>query len=100
MSLTLTGFSLRFIPAGYTLETLSEKVADLFNLEPSRLFIPTKSPMVVKARSLMCYYAVRELGLTATSLARRIGLKQPAISISVSRGEKIAKEMDIRLLEE
>jgi len=41
-----------------------------------------------------------ELGLTATSLARRIGLKQPAISISVSRGEKIAKEMGICLLEE
>ena len=56
--------------------------------------------MIVKARSLMCYYAVRELGLTATSLARRIGLKQPAISISVSRGEKIAKEMGICLLEE
>ena len=85
---------------GYTLETLSDKIACHFNLEPSQLFTPTKSPMIVKARSLMCYYAVRELGLTATSLARRIGLKQPAISISVSRGEKIAKEMGIGLFEE
>ena len=48
----------------------------------------------------MCYFAVRELGLTATSLTKKIGLKQPAISISVSRGEKLAKDMGINLLEE
>jgi REP element-mobilizing transposase RayT len=82
---------------GYTLKTLSEKVAHLFHLEPSQLFSPTKSPKIVKARSLMCYFAVRELGLTATGLAKKIGLKQPAISISVGRGEKIAKEMSITL---
>lgn len=82
---------------GYTLKTLSEKVAHLFHLEPSQLFSPTKSPKIVKARSLMCYFAVRELGLTATGLAKKIGLKQPAISISVVRGEKIAKEMSITL---
>ena len=45
----------------------------------------------------MCYYAVRELGLTATSLAKKIGLKQPAISISVSRGEKIAKDFKLNI---
>ena len=85
---------------GYTLETLSEKAARLFDLEASQLFTPTKSPQIVKARSLMCYFAVRELGLTATGLAKKIGLKQPAISISVSRGEKIANEMGVTLLEE
>ncbi len=85
---------------GHTLKSLSEKIAALFNLESNQLFTTTKSPKIVRARSLMCYYAVRELGLTATSLAKQIGLKQPAISISVSRGEKIAKDMNIQLFEE
>jgi plasmid maintenance system antidote protein VapI len=35
---------------------------------------------------------VRELGVTATDLAKQIGMTQPAISISVKRGETIAKE--------
>jgi REP-associated tyrosine transposase len=83
---------------GYNLKTVSRKVADLFDLDPSQLFTPTKSPKIVKARSLMCYFAVRELGLTATGLAKEIGLKQPAISISVRRGEIIAKEMGVNLL--
>ena len=46
----------------FTLKTLSEKVAHLFHLEPRQLLSPTKSPKIVKARSLMCYFAVRELG--------------------------------------
>ncbi len=43
-------------------------------------------------RSVVCFLAVRELGITATELARRIGLTQPAISISVKRGAGIVKK--------
>ena len=43
-------------------------------------------------RSLLCYWAVRELGLTATGLAKRLGMTQPAVSYAVCRGEQIAKE--------
>lgn len=92
--------SYRLQEKGYTLEMLSEKIGDYFELDPGQLFVPSKNPLIVKARSLMCYYAVRELGLTATSIAKKIGLKQPAISISVSRGEKIAKEIEINIFRE
>jgi hypothetical protein len=34
---------------------------------------------------------MRELGLTATGLAKRFGMTQPAVSYAVSRGEQIAK---------
>jgi len=40
---------------------------------------------------------VRELGVSATVLAERIGMTQPAVSISVKRGEKIAEEMGLQL---
>jgi len=43
----------------------------------------------VKARSLFCCRAVRELGLT-----------QPAVSISVKRGQAIADENGFQLLDE
>jgi len=58
-----------------------------------------KHPQTVKARSLLCYWAVRELGISATELARRIGISQPAISQSVKRGEVIAKENGIKLMD-
>jgi len=59
-----------------------------------------KYPKNVKARSLFCYWAVRELGISATSLARKLGLTQPAVSISVKRGQAIADENGLQLLDE
>ena len=38
------------------------------------------------------FWAVRELGVTATELARQMGLTQPAISMSVNRGEGWSKK--------
>ena len=57
-----------------------------------------KHPETVRARSLLCFWAVRELGITMTELAVRLGLTQPAVSISVKRGEKLVKENAYRLL--
>jgi len=42
---------------------------------------------------------VRELGVSATALAKKLGLSQPAVSISVKRGKKIAKEKGVELLQ-
>ena len=50
------------------------------------------------ARSLLCYWAVRELGLAATELAKRLKMTQPAVSYAVSRGEQIAKERNYNLV--
>ena len=56
--------------------------------------------ITVKARSLMCYWAVRKLGFSATELSKKLGVSQPSVSISVKRGEKIAKAMQLELIEE
>ena len=50
------------------------------------------------AINLLCYWAVRELGLTATELAKRLGMSQPAVSYAFSRGEQIAKERSHNLV--
>jgi predicted DNA-binding protein YlxM (UPF0122 family) len=55
-------------------------------------------PQVVKARSLLCYWAARELGFSLTELAKRFDLSVPAIVQSVKRGEQIAREGQLRLM--
>ena len=52
---------------------------------------------MVQARSILCFLAVRELGVTATELARQMGLTQPAISMSVNRGEGLVKEKKLSI---
>jgi len=80
---------------GYDVERLARYVGSLFEMEPEDVLSPGKYRQAVKARSVFCYWAVRELGDSATALARRLGLTQPAVSISVKRGEKIAKDMKL-----
>jgi hypothetical protein len=52
----------------------------------------------VEAGSLLCYWAVRELGHSATDIAKRLSMTQPAVGYAVNRGEQIAKERKINLV--
>ena len=46
----------------------------------------------VIARSLLCFWAVRELGLSLTELARHLEMSLPGVDYAVRRGERIARE--------
>ena len=52
---------------------------------------PGKQPNRSKARSLLCYWAVRELGMSCTVIAERLGMTQLGVSRAVQRGERLAK---------
>jgi hypothetical protein len=78
--------------ANYGLHELARDVAGLFAILPDQIFSPGKYPLISRARSLFCYWAVRELGLTATAVANELHLSQPAVSMAVIRGENLAKE--------
>jgi predicted XRE-type DNA-binding protein len=43
---------------------------------------------------------VRKLGFSATELSKKLGVSQPTVSISVMRGEKIAKAEQLKLVED
>jgi putative transposase len=83
---------------GYDLDALRERVGEIFNIDRSELYSPAKYKRLIKPRSVFCFWAVRELGETATSLAKRLGLTQPGVSKSVLRGERIVKDLDLKLL--
>jgi len=82
----------RYQAAGFGLEQLTAVVADLLNIEPAMVKAPGKQPNRVRARSLYCYWAVREMGHSTTALAQELGISQPAVSQSVRRGEALATE--------
>jgi REP element-mobilizing transposase RayT len=83
---------------GYNLDGVIKRIASHFGISPGQVCTPGKHPLTVKARSLLCYWAVRELGFTATEVSRRIGISQPSVSISVKRGEKIAAAENLKLI--
>lgn len=79
----------RYRAAGIGLEEVADVVEKLLAIDRSEVFALGKQSQRVQARSLLCYWAVRELGLTATSVARVLDLTQPAVSQAVARGEKL-----------
>lgn len=78
------------------LNALAGKVAAALGVESVNVFHRSRQPSAAMARSLFAFWAVRELGITATALAIRLGVTQPAISLAVRRGERIARERRCR----
>ncbi len=77
--------------AGLDLDVLAEIVAGITSVKPSRIFSPGKNRSRVRARSLLCFWATRELGITLAELSRRTRISQSSISMSVHRGEQIVE---------
>ena len=84
---------------GYDLEKIRDRVSTVLGIERDKAFSSGKNRLTVRARSLLSYWAVRECGMSMASLARRLGLSNTAISQSVTRGERIAKESGFALLQ-
>ena len=91
--------SYRLQAKGYDLDKVAQRIATILEIKPEQVWAAGKQPLTVKARSLLCYWAVRKLGLTATELAKKLGVSQPSVSISVQRGEKIATEGKFKLIQ-
>jgi REP element-mobilizing transposase RayT len=75
------------------------RVAGSLGLRPRDVLAPGKYPQTVKARSLLCYWATRELGITTVDLSKKLKVSQPTVSQSTKRGEKIAHELGLYLFE-
>jgi hypothetical protein len=62
--------------------------------------MPGKHRITVKTCSLLCYWVVRKLGFGVTELSKKLDISQVSISISVKRGEKIARTRQLELVED
>jgi len=81
---------------GYDLAKVTIRVSSELGITPEQVWSSGKHRVTVKARSLLCYWAVRKLGFSATELSKKLGVSQPSVSISVKRGEKIAKARQLK----
>jgi REP-associated tyrosine transposase len=84
---------------GVDVKFIAKRVAVLLNLSKDDVWWREgKFREVVRAHSLLCYWAVRELGESMSSLARRLNISTAAVSKSVIRGGEIAKSEGIELI--
>ena len=84
---------------GFDFEKVVERVAALFEIDADQVLAAGKHPPIVKARSVLCYWAVRELGMNGTAVAEKLGCSQSSVSKSAKRGETIASENNLKLME-
>ena len=82
---------------GHDFDTVVGRVTGLFNMTAREILEPSKKPQRVRARSLVCFWAVRELGLVGTAVGRQMGLLQSAVSKAVERGAELAAAHDFRI---
>ena len=83
---------------GYDLKKVETRVVELLDVDGDVIYSKGRRRVQVEARSLFCYWAVRELGHSVTDLAKRLGMTQPAVGYAVSRGEQMAKERKFSLV--
>jgi len=83
---------------GFDLNKVGERVSDLMGVKFADLRGPRKERLRVKARSLLCFWASKELGISMTELSRELQVSLSAVGLSVKRGEKIALDNDYKLI--
>jgi len=77
---------------GVDLEYVEQRVAEIYGIDREELYREGRRKIRSEARSLLFYWAVRELGMRGTTLAQRFGLSQPGAVYAVSKGEKMLRK--------
>ena len=70
---------------GWTLTKITERVAEIFGIEKDQVVVAGKQPNRVRVRSVLAYWAIRHLGLTATEVGKYLGRGTP-MKIYLGRG--------------
>ena len=83
---------------GIDLDSVAAKVSEVLKMKTEDIWAKGKYQRIVEARSLLCYWAVRELGMPMSNLSIKLGLSIPSVSVSVRRGQRIAEENEFTLL--
>ena len=82
---------------GYDADRIAKRVAEIYDMDVREVLSRGKQQQKVNARSLFCFWAVKELDVSLRELASRLELSPPAVGYSVERGEAIARQNGYRL---
>ncbi|MFO7645071.1 MAG: helix-turn-helix domain-containing protein [Desulfosarcina sp.] len=81
---------------GVDVEAILKRVSALTGVSPEMIVTGDRDRRIVTARSLICYWATEELGLTHPEIAEKLRVTQAAVSISAKRGRVIAMEKKVK----
>ncbi len=84
---------------GYDLNRIAKRVAEVYAMEEHEVFSKGRQQRKVKARSLLCFRAVRELGISLTDLARELAMSIPGVGYAVEKGETIVQDNKYQLID-
>jgi REP element-mobilizing transposase RayT len=84
---------------GYDLAKVEERVVEIFGINSSEIYEKGRRRQQMQARSLFCHWAVNELGMSRTKIAKLLGMTQPGVGYAVNRGAQIAQRMNYTLVE-
>ena len=85
---------------GYDFDWLVSRVLGLFGLTFKELLTGGKQRRTVQARSVLCYWGTRELGMSAVGISKKVEIASSTASESVIRGRKIVEKQGLNLLDE
>lgn len=85
---------------GYDFDWLVDRVLGLFGLTFKELLTGGKQRRMVQARSVLCYWGTRELGMSGISISKKLHIASSTASESAMRGRQIIEEHGWKLLEE
>lgn len=74
-----------------------DRVTDLFGLTLKDIVAGGKQRRAVKARSVLCYWGARELGLSAVEISKKLNITSSTASESVARGRQIVEEQKLTI---
>ena len=83
---------------GYDFDAVLDRVSELLSIDRTEVLLPGRQPHRVIARSMVCYWASRELGMSMVELAKLLKISEPTVSQSATRGEKIVKKNKYKLI--
>jgi REP element-mobilizing transposase RayT len=82
---------------GYDFERVVARVAEVLDIDFRAVLRRDKQPQTVRARSLLCFWANRELGMSTVEISRRLQISQSAVSRAARRGDQIAAQFGFNL---
>ena len=77
---------------GIDIDFVAKRVSTLLNIPEGDIWREGKVKELVRARSLLCFRAVGELGASMAAMGRPLNISTVAVSKSVARGAEIAKK--------
>jgi len=83
---------------GWDPNCIVDEVCRMLSVDPDDLHKKGRAKDLSSAKGLICYLGYYQFGINGKELAWYSSISRPSVSQAIKRGEKFAKENDVKLL--